>query len=144
MPAPVKKRQVREGAVIARIAWGIDGDGSRYEIACFDMPERMDASDEGALLATMERRIGNNPGVRVTGRERAAVGETSAVDLRLAVSPDRVGRYWIFLQGGRRLFEVSVVGPPGPKLAAGSEAFFGSFQIERELLPAPAPAPAAP
>jgi hypothetical protein len=140
MPAPVKKRVVREGLVIARIAWGIDRDGSRYEIACFDIPELTDASDQGAFLATMERRIGNNPGVHVTGRESAAVGESAAVDLRLAVSPERVGRYWIFLQSGRRLFEVSVVGPPGPRLTEGAEAFFGSFRIERE----PPPARAAP
>lgn len=129
MPAPVREKSMREGPVIARIAWGIDRDGSRYEIACFDMPEKLADADRDALLDTIAYRLGNNAGVRVTERERAQVGDEPAVRLSLAVPPDRSGRYWIFVQRGRRLFEVSVVGPQSERLTKGAEKFFNGFRL---------------
>lgn len=131
MPAPVKERQVREGPVMARVAWGIDKDGSRYEIACFDGPELTTDADRAGLIGLIEGRIANTPGVTVTGRQTARVVNLEAVELELSMPEERVGRYWIFLLEGRRLFEVSVVGPVGDRLVAGSERFFGSFRLAR-------------
>lgn len=130
MPPPVKERQVREGPVLARVAWGVDEDGSRYEIACFDGPELTTASDRAGLVAMIEDRISNTPGVRITGRQSAQRKHLEALELEISLPEDRIGRYWIFLVAGRRLFEVSVVGKRGERLAQGSERFFGSFKIE--------------
>lgn len=138
MPGPANERVMREGPLIARVAWGVDEDESRYEIACFDGPTPLDASDSAELLAIIERRIGQNPGTRVTGRQEVRVGEQPAIELRLALPEDRVGRYWIFLVDSQRLFEVSVVGPLGARLSTGEERFFGSFRVDP---PPPAPAP---
>lgn len=129
MPPPVKEKQVREGPVMARIAWGIDEDGSRYEIACFDGPELTTESDRAGLVAMIEERISNTPGVRITGRQSAQRSHIEALELEISLPEERIGRYWIFLVEGRRLFEVSVVGKPGERLALGSERFFGSFSI---------------
>lgn len=129
MPPPVKERQVREGRVLARVAWSVDEDGSRYEIACFDGPELTTASDRAGLVAMIEERISNSPGVKITGRQSAQKTHLEALELEVSFPEDRVGRYWIFLIAGRRLFEVSVVGPPGERLAQGSERFFSSFKI---------------
>jgi hypothetical protein len=114
---------------MARVAWGVDDDGSRYEIACFDGPELTTPSDRAGLVAMIEDRIGNTPGVRITGRQSARVKHLEAVELEVAFPEDRIGRYWIFLVQGRRLFEVSVVGLPSDQLTLGSERFFGSFRI---------------
>jgi hypothetical protein len=135
MPAPLKERQVREGRVIARLAWGVDEDGSRYEIACFDGPELTLESDQAGLIELMEHRIRNVPGVRVIGREERQMGGLPVLELRLEMQSDRIGRYWIFLQNGRRLFEVSVVGPPSARLTEESERFFNSFQLNPKLAP---------
>jgi hypothetical protein len=115
---------------MARVVWGVDEDKSRYEIACFDGPELDEAGDRAALLEMMERRIGGSPGARVTARESTRVGELTAVEIRLSLPEDRVGRYLIFLVDHRRLFEVSVVGPAGARLSAGAERFFQSFRLE--------------
>jgi hypothetical protein len=129
MPAPVKERQVREGRVMARVAWSVDEDGSRYEIACFDGPPLDTEADRAGLVALIEERIGNTPGARITGRQSARRKHLEALELEVAMPEARVGRYWIFLVAGRRLFEVSVVGIPSDRLAQGSERFFGSFKI---------------
>ncbi|HZF52082.1 MAG TPA: hypothetical protein VE093_25690 [Polyangiaceae bacterium] len=135
MPAPVKERQLREGPVMARVAWSVDEDGSRYEIACFDGPELTTESDRAGLVAMIEDRIGNTPGIRITGRQRAHRAHLEALELEVAFPEDRIGRYWIFLVEGRRLFEVSVVGPSGERLVEGSERFFGSFQLTPNSTP---------
>lgn len=129
MPAPVREEHSWEGPTEARVAWGVDADGSRYEIACFDLPAALDAAGREELLARIERYITLRPGARAADRRSASAGGIPATELHLTLADDHAGRYWIFLVGDQRLFEVSVVGPSGARLAAGAERFFRSFRL---------------
>ncbi|EYF06226.1 hypothetical protein [Chondromyces apiculatus] len=129
MPGPVRERGMQEGPTYARVAWGKDVDGSRYEIACFDLPEALDASGRAEMLAQVERWISTPPGTRIVERRRVEVSGTPAAELRLALPDAREGRYRNFIVDGQRLFEVSVVGPSGDALHAGTERFFRSFRL---------------
>lgn len=129
MPAPVREEHSWEGPTEARVAWGVDADGSRYEIACFKLPEALDAAGREELLARIERYITLRPGARSADRRSASAGGIPAAELHLTLADAHAGRYWIFFVGDQRLFEVSVVGPTGARLAAGAERFFQSFRV---------------
>ncbi|HSN99436.1 MAG TPA: hypothetical protein VLS89_14170, partial [Candidatus Nanopelagicales bacterium] len=128
MPAPVREERTQEGPTLARVAWSRDADRSRYEIACFDLPEPLGPEEHDALLARIERLIRLRPGARAE-RRRTRVAGLPAVELDVTLPGHEVGRYWLFLANDQRLFEVSVVGPAGERLTAGTAVFFGSFRL---------------
>jgi len=142
MPGPVREERTREGFMIARVIWGVDRDGSRYEIACFDMPERLDAAGRAEILGRVERGIRARPDALGARRGGTQVAGLPALELHLALTERRVGRYWIFFVDDQVLFEVSVIGPSGERLSAGSSRFFGSFQLD-DRPPSSAPLPDA-
>ncbi|AKT36096.1 hypothetical protein [Chondromyces crocatus] len=129
MPAPLRERVTPDGRMLARISWARGHEGSRYEIACFDLPERLSGEHRPALVAQVEQWISARPGSRLTERRRVRVGNVEASEIRLAFPGEQAGQYWIFVEGERRLFEVSVVGPQGKAHAAGVERFFRSFRL---------------
>lgn len=129
MPAPVREEWSREGPMVACVAWGVDEDGSRYEIARFDLPEPLDEAGRTALVARIEGYVQRRPGARSTARRTTEVSGVPVSDIHLALPDDRVARYWLFLVEDSHLFEVSVLGPSGDRITAGSSRFFGSFQL---------------
>src|SRR5262245_21618160 len=62
MPAPVFERRVREGPMMAYVAHAVDEDGTRYEVARFDMPEPLDEPSRAEVLARAERGLESGGG----------------------------------------------------------------------------------
>ena len=113
----------------ACILWARDEDGTRYEVAYFDMPEPLDAAAQDRLLAKVERGLIGGQGDRRAIRNEITIGGVTGLSLTVPRGADHVGRWWIFYLRGERLFQVSALGPQGERLSAGMAAFFGSFQL---------------
>jgi hypothetical protein len=136
MPAPTREKRAQEGPMRACILWGVDSDGTRYEVAYFDMPEPLDAAGRARLLAKVELGLAGGPGIRDASRRDVTIGGVTGLELAVTLPDNRTGKWWIFFLGGERLFQVSGLGPAGERLSAGTATFFESFQL---LTPAPPP-----
>jgi hypothetical protein len=135
MPAPTQEKRAQEGPMRASILWGIDADRTRYEVACFDMPEPQAEAALDELLGKVERGLSGGPEARAS-RRAIVVGGVSGLQLDVTLPDGRAGRWWIFVVGGMRMFQVSALGPASDRLSAGMEKFFQSFQL---LSSAPSP-----
>jgi hypothetical protein len=135
MPAPMRERTAQDGPAAARIAWGVDLDGSRYEVACFDLPEPLDKVGREGLLADVELGLAGSLGAHRTARRSVVVSGVPAVEIVASFPDEREGQWWVLFPSDRRLLQVSVLGPDGARRAAGAAAFFGSFRLVAEGAP---------
>ena len=115
--------------MMASIIHAIDIDGSRYEVARFDMPEPLDEATRVDLLAKVERGLTGAPGARVISRRSVTGAGVAGMELDLALSGGEQGRWHVFFAGAQRMFQVSVRGPMGERFADGAVRFFGSFKV---------------